>query len=102
MNSLCVENQHLKYEAENLKIIICTQKDTITDLELSCKTENEVAQKLHKKINESIVQVNKKKEFIKKECKAEVKAWRKDLGDEVTKNKKLGEQLKIALENTLD
>ena len=98
INTLEFDNKHLKKENENLKVAVENLNENIQDLEISNKKQKEISNKFNKEINETKVQFGKEKEKAEKEHRAEVKSWRKDLGDEVKKNVKLEKTLKKYLE----
>jgi hypothetical protein len=88
-----VEISCLIKENEGLKRHIEDQAVEINDLEVSKKKGRHVADKLNKELANIKTKFKKEKAVLHKQHKAEVKAWRKDLGDEIKLNIKLDEKL---------
>ena len=85
--NLVQENKLLKYTIEG-------QDVEIKELETANKTKKEISDKLNKNLNDLKVKYNKEKIELSKKHKAEVKHWRKELGEETKRKIKLLEQLK--------
>ena len=64
--------------------------------------KNEISNQLNKQLNENRVQNEKNIAHIKKTHKAEVKAWRKELGEERKDKIKVNERLEKVLNEKLD
>ena len=94
INILEFDNDQLRKDNDHLQISVAILNDGIHALEVSNKKQKEIADKLHKNINETKVKSMKEKEQVEKEHRAEVKSWRKDLGEEVKEKVKLEETLK--------
>ena len=95
-------NAHIKQllkENEECRIKIENQSKEIKDLEFSNKTRKEVADDLNKKLSATTLKFNKEKIEISKEHKAEVKFWRKELGEETKMKIQLEKKLKTAMES---
>ena len=84
----------LKTKNENLKVRIEDQNREIKDLENSLKVKIKVSEKLNQELRENKIKAENEKASLIKTYKAEIKSWRKDLGD-VTKQK-------VKLENKLE
>ena len=80
------EIQQLRQENNNLKIKIENQSEDILSLEASNKIQKEINDKFHKELNKTKISLKKEQDMIVKQHIAEIKSWRKELG-EVNKNK---------------
>ena len=88
----------LKTENESLKIKIEDQNQEIINLQNSLKVKIKVSEKLNKELSENKIKAEKEKAAIIKTYKAEVKSWRKDLGDVTRQKVKLEKKLEMNLE----
>ena len=102
INQLNLENYEFRTSVEN-------QTHEIKDLESLIKAGKQASNKLNKEISEMRANFNKEKETIAKEHRMEVKAWKKELGDErkqriaLERNKvKEGEHPKAMIEKAED
>ena len=86
------ENKEYKKKVENLKV-------EVKDLEVSNKTRKEVADQLNKKLSDSKIKSDQEMAKIIKTHKAEVKYWRKKLGEETKIKMKLIEKLEYVEES---
>ena len=102
INILEFDNDQLRKDNDHLQISVANLNDGIHALEVSNKKQKEIADKLHKNINETKVKSMKEKDQVEKEHRAEVKSWRKDLGEEVKEKVKLEETLKKLLDKVGD
>ena len=93
VDSLRLEISNLKSESIVKESIIEDQKEEIEYLEKANKKANQISNNLNKEFSTVKVKFNKEKELILKEHKAEVKAWRIELGEETKLKIKLEEQL---------
>ena len=93
VDSLRLEISNLKSESIVKESIIEDQKEEIEYLEKANKKANQISNNLNKEFSTVKVKFNKEKELILKEHKAEVKAWRIELGEETKFKIKLEEQL---------
>ena len=84
---------NLVQKNEQLEDIIENQADEIKTLEAANKIKKEISDKLNKNMNDLKVKYNKEKIETSKKHKAEVKNWRKKLGEETKTKIKLREQL---------
>ena len=98
---LNVKIEQLSTENETLQIKIENQNENLQDLEQSCKKSDEISKILNKQISDLKADFKKEKKDIMKEHKAEVKAWRLDLGEETRQNVKLKERLNNAIEKPI-
>ena len=83
----------LKRERNTLVKKINERDDTIKELQNSINVKNEVTKNLNKQLTESKVKAGKEKAAIVKEYKAEIKSWRKDLGEERKQKMKLEKKI---------
>ena len=102
INILEFDNDQLRKDNDHLQISVANLNDGIHALEVSNKKQKEIADKLHKNINETKVKSMKEKDQVEKEHRAEVKSWRKDLGEEVKEKVKLEKTLKKLLDKVGD
>ena len=102
MDNLMLELKELKEENEVFKTKIESQNIEIQDLEKCVKQKSDISKNLNKRISDLTVKFNKEKSEIFKEHKAEVKFWRKELGEETSKITKLEKELKAAERSKLD
>ena len=93
VESLKLEISNLKSASKMTESIIEDQKDEIDYLEKANKKANKISNNLNKEFSAVKVKFNKEKELFLKEHKAEVKAWRKELGEETKLKIKLEEEL---------
>ena len=93
-NFLKLEVEDLTKVTEECKAAIEIQKKDIQFLEDSVKKCNAISDSLNKQLNANQVKFGKEKTEILKSHKAEVKAWREDLGEETKQKRKLEEKLK--------
>ena len=84
--SLRLEISNLKSESIVKESIIEDQKEEIEYLEKANKKANQISNNLNKEFSTVKIKFNKEKELILKEHKAEVKAWRIELGEETKLN----------------
>jgi len=73
----------------SLENAVQDREDSLVKLEHVNKSAKESAVKLNKILNDTKVKFQHEKEFLQKEHKLEVKAWRKDLGQAIKNHKKL-------------
>ena len=83
----------LKHERNTLMKKISERDDTIKELQSSINMKNEVTKNLNKKLTESNAKARKEKAAIVKDYKAEIKSWRKDLGEERKQKLKLEKKI---------
>ena len=69
------------------------------DLEESNKKQKQISNKFNKDLSDARVKFNNEKAEISKEYRAEIKAWRKDLGEETKQKLKLEEKLRELVSN---
>ena len=81
-------------ENKELKAIIEQKNEDIQGLELADKMKKEMIIKLNNELKNTQLRYNQEKEKNKNDHKAEVKRWRKELGEEEKVNIKLKDQLK--------
>ena len=79
--SIASHEQELETEIDKLKDIIKARDGEILDLRIANKTSSEASGKLSKALGDARIKFEKEKTVLKKEHRAEVKTWRKDLGD---------------------
>ena len=84
---------NFKAEIDHLRTVIENQKHEINELSTHDKIKKEVVNNLNKKISESKTKHNNEKMEVAKKHKAEIKYWRKLLGEETKINVKLREKL---------
>ena len=84
---------NFKAEVDHLRTVIENQKHEIKELSTHNKIKKEVVNNLNKKISESKTKHNNEKMEVAKTHKAEIKYWRKLLGEETKINVKLREKL---------
>ena len=94
VNKLCEENANLVKQNDHLKDIIKDKNDEIRELEMADNGKREALTKLNKELKEVKLKLNKEKTEILKSHKAEVKCWRRELGEERKNNIKLSKKLK--------
>ena len=83
----------LKIENESLQVRIEDQNNEIKDLQNSLKVKIKVSEKLNKELRENRIKAENEKASLVKSYKAEIKSWRKDLGDVTKHNVKLEKKL---------
>ena len=88
------ESVKFRKENDDLRRTIDIQNESMNNLEISNKKLRETANKLNKELNETKVKFGKKKKLIYKQHRAEIKSWRKELGEEIKEKIKLEEKLK--------
>ena len=88
----------LTFENKNLEEKLVEQNDTIKDLQSSINIKMEVSKSLNKQLGETKAKAGKEKAAILKEHKAEVKSWRKCLGEERKLKIKLEKELELSKE----
>ena len=93
---------NLEQENKQLEDVIENQTDEIKNLQAANKTRKEISDKLNKNMNDLKVKYIKEKSEISKKHKAEVKNWRKKLGEETKTKIKLKEQLQDKENNKID
>ena len=93
LETLEFELKQLNEENINNKRLIENQKVEINDLEISKQKQSQISNKINKELNEAKNGFQKEKKAIFKQHRAEVKSWRKELGEEI--------KLKIKLEDKL-
>ena len=84
-----VELNELREKVKDLQSSIKVRDGMIKDLEHANKMAKEVSDAVHKKLKETKINVNKKKAEITKKHRAEVKTWKKELGEANKENIKL-------------
>ena len=72
----------------SLENAVQDREDSLVKLECVNKSAKESALKLNKILNDTKVKFEHEKEFLQKEHKLEVKAWRNDLGQAIKNHKK--------------
>ena len=80
--------ENLKYK-ETCRL----QTKEINELKSSLKVKNDTSNQLNKKLNELKIRMEKELSATKKSHKAEIKSWRKELGEERKKKIKLEENI---------
>ena len=95
INILEDEIKNLKVENEEFREKFKEQKQEIGDLENIVKTKGEISNNLNKKLSEIKIKNDKECVALKKMHKTEVKAWKKELGQERREKIKLEKELKI-------
>ena len=93
LETLQVEIKQLKKENSDNDISIENQKVEVYDLKLANKKASEASNKLNKVLSDLKVNFKKEKNAILKQNKAEIKYWRKELGEETKVRIKLEEKL---------
>ena len=98
-----LNNQNLisKLKDENVryKALVESLENEKRDLKIAIRAQKEATIHLNKKLSETKDKYNKEKNEILKEHRAEIKQWKKELGDETRKNIKLQEKLEDAERN---
>ena len=87
------ENEHCQRRIEQLSL-------DNKDLEKAKKKSDEISNIFKKQLSDAQVKFKKEKDELLKEHRKEVKAWRKDLGDETKLKIKLQEKLSKTTDNT--
>ena len=82
VTTLNLEIKQLNLENYESRTSVGNLTQEIKDLESLIKTGRQASTKLNKEISEMKANFNKEKETIAKEHRMEVKAWKKELGDE--------------------
>ena len=97
-----VEIEALQHEVDELKIENLKyrekhklQIEEIGELETSLKIKTDIANQLNKKLSEEKTKAERENSATKRSFKAEVKSWRKELGEERKAKMKLEENLEI-------
>ena len=93
LETLNFENKQLEKENSEKDISIENQNMEIYDLKLGNKNAREISNKLNKKHSDLMIKFEKEKNTILKEYKAEIKYWRKELGEKTKEKIKLEEEL---------
>ena len=88
-------------ENKQLKDTIEDRDVTIEELEATNKTRKEISDKLNRNLNDLKVKHNKEKMELSKKYKAEIKYWRKQLGEQTKMKIKLEEQLQDGENNEI-
>ena len=97
IENLKIEQQKTIDENVKFKEKVKEQEEEIHELESRLKTKNEIVNQLNKQMNDNRIQNEKHVANIKKSHKAEVKSWRKDLGEERKEKVKLNKKLEKVL-----
>ena len=92
-NSLKLDISNIKKENEKYESIVDNLKEEIKYLENANKKSEKISGNLHRELVAEKAKFSKEKEETLKEHKAEVKGWRKDLGEETKEKMKLEEEL---------
>ena len=87
------EIRDLNHNNAALQTKIDERDDTITELKKMNKNSREAADRINKELNEIKIKYSKEKAVLIKEHRAEIKVWRKDLGEVTKENIKLKEKL---------
>ena len=87
----------LKTENEKLQVRIEDQNSEIKDLQNSLKVRIKVPEKLNKELSENKIKAENENTSLITSYKAEIKSWRKDLGDVTKQNVKLEKKLEESL-----
>ena len=77
--------KQLVAEIKNLENALKDRDEEIANLKTANKADKESSEILNKKLTETRLKHEKEKAKLIKEHKAEVKAWKKDLGEEIKK-----------------
>ena len=93
------EIRDLKQNNETLQSKIDESDDTVNELKNIIKNSREAADRINKELNDYKVKYSREKALQIKEHKAEIKVWRKDLGELKKENIKLKEKLSNKLDN---
>ena len=101
LETLQVEIQQLRKENSDKDINIENQKVEVYDLKLANKKASDASNKLNKVLSDLKVKFKKEKYAILKQSKAEIKYWKKELGEETRMKIKLEEKLNESLQHPL-
>jgi chromosome segregation ATPase len=101
LETLQVEIKQLKEENSDKDIAFENQKVEVYDLKLANKKASETSNKLNKVLSDLKIKFKKEKNAILKQNKAEIKYWRKELGEETKVKIKLEEKLNEPNEHPL-
>ena len=96
------ELSSLKSENSNLREKLAEQNRDIEDQKKSIEVKNKVAEKLNKELRETKKRAENEKSCLVKAHKSEVKAWRKDLGEETKQRIKLENKIEMQLNDKVD
>ena len=92
---------NLENKNNSLKEKIQVQNQDIKDLEKSVEVKINVSERLQRELSENKKKAEKVKNAMVREHKAEVKSWRKDLGEETKQRIKLEKKLEILLNDSV-
>ena len=97
LETLQIEIKQLKKENSEKNKTIESQKVDVYDLKLAHKIASETSNRLNKVLSDLKIKSKKEKHAILKQNKAEIKYWRKELGEETRAKIKLEEKLEEKL-----
>ena len=92
-----IKVKELETEISMLKEALRNRDDDILELQITSKAAKEASNKLNGVLSKNRVQYEKEKSLILKEHRAEVKALKKDLGDEIKEKIRLEKKLEEAV-----